>query len=185
MKTIVTLALACFLNLAVAGGLELQSEYSIPDAALRKVAQSKPDDSGYIDTWRGHLRVTGNLAIEFDRLPNSGPERDTKGWSFFEPDEISRNKLPQATGKWYPLPAKIVWLAQSPKELLLPLIGKKRTRAVLQGFAPRFEFPVALTLRSFSSGIDCDHRQYTLAIESIVLLKPDVLALNNVKNIGC
>jgi hypothetical protein len=69
--------------------------------------------------------------------------------------------------------------------LLLPLLGRKKTDALLNGFMPRYELPAALTIKSFSSLVECDQRSYTAEVASIRPVSSEVIAVPKPSLMGC
>jgi hypothetical protein len=162
-----------------------KSEYSEGTLSLKLVSRSDGGKDGYFARFVGTVRLTGTLVVEFDRLPDIADDRDTEGEAFFVPDDSSRRKLPAAVGSFYPRPVTSIALDKKPRVLLLPLLGRKRSEALLNGGMARYELPAALTIKSFSSWVECDHRSYTAEVASIKSVSPEVIAEAKPSLIGC
>ncbi|WP_271009776.1 hypothetical protein [Paucibacter sp. B51] len=162
-----------------------RSEYSDGALSLKLISRSDGGEDGYFARFVGTVRLTGTLVIEFDRLPDITDDRDTDGEAFFVPDDSSRRKLPAAVGRFYPRPVSSIALDKKPRVLLLPLLGRKRTDALLNGVMPRYELPASLTIKSFSSWVECDHRSYTAEVASIRPVSSQVIAKAKPSFIGC
>lgn len=76
-------------------------------------------------------------------------------------------------------------LEATPIEVLLPLVGPERTAKIIHGDAARYELPVRVIVKQYRTNVECDHRSYGIAFESIALLKEEVLAGGEAKDIGC
>ncbi|OYU28324.1 MAG: hypothetical protein CFE41_06135 [Burkholderiales bacterium PBB2] len=162
-----------------------RSEYSVGNSPLKLVSRSDGGQEGHFAKFVGTVRLSGTLVVEFDRLPDMTEDRDTEGQAFFLPDETSRLKLPVAVGAFYPRPITSISLDKKPRALLLPLLGQGKTEGLLKGRMPRYELPATLTIKSFSSWVECDHRSYTAEIASIKPLRPDLVAGAKSSLIGC
>lgn len=162
-----------------------RSEYSVGNSPLKLVSRSDGGKEGYFARFVGSVRLTGTLVVEFDRLPDMTEDRDTEGEAFFLPDETSLLKLPAAIGTFYPRPINFISLDKKPRVLLLPLVGRGKTDDILNGSMARYELPAALTIKSFSSWVECDHRSYTAEVASIKPLRPDLVAGAKPSLIGC
>lgn len=181
--SIVMLSLLAVSALAVAGGA--RSEYTSGSSTLKLKKRSDGGENGHFATFVGKVRIAGTLVVEFDRLPHVTDERDTSGAAFFLPNESSRQKLPAAVGSFYPRPVQSISLNKKPRELLMPIIGTRRTSDLLNGTMPRYELPAVLTIKSFSSWVECDHRIYTAEVLSIEPIRPLVTAAARATLIGC
>lgn len=162
-----------------------KSEYSAATSSLKLVSRSDGGEEGHFARFVGTVRVTGALVVEFDRIPDITGERDMEGAAFFMPDYSSRQKLPAAVGVFYPLPVISIALDKKPRVLLLPLLGRVRTDELLNGSQARYELQAALTIKSFSSLVECDHRSYRAEVASIMLLRPEILSKAKPSHIGC
>lgn len=158
--------------------------FSAGDPALRLVESDETGAKGYLAVWKGRSVLTGKLVIEFDRAPHQQEQTDTVGASFFEPDAASQAKLPAAVG-FYPLPVKVLWLSGKPRALLEPLIGRRGFSQVANGKLARYEYPAEIVIKEFSTGVDCDHRSYSVEVVQVRLLRPERVALAQHKNLGC
>ncbi|MDC8770536.1 hypothetical protein [Roseateles albus] len=162
-----------------------RSEYSVGNSPLKLVNRSDGGEEGYFARFVGTVRLTGTLVVEFDRLPDMTENRDTEGEAFFLPDESSRLELPAAIGTFYPRPINFISLDKKPRALLLPLLGRGKTDGLLNGSMARYELPAEITIKSFTSWVECDHRGYTAEVASIKPLRPDLVAGINPSLIGC
>ena len=184
MKAVVAFALVLF-GAASAGEEAPVSVFTRADPALRLVERSDSYAQGSYAVWSGRLALTGKLVIEFDRAQQRGAETDNVGVAFFEPDRQSRKRLPHAIGKYYPRPATVLWLSGTPEGLLQSLVGKLEAHAVLFGNATRFELPVQVVMQSLRTDVECDHRRYSIEVESITARNGPLLAIGDARNIGC
>jgi len=180
------LLLLSFISAALPALAEpVRSEYSTGASSLRLVSRSDGGKDGYFARFVGKVRLTGTLVVEFDRLPDMPEDRDTEGEAFFLPDQPSRDRLPAAVGSFYPRAVNSISLDRKPRQLLLPLLGRKRADSVLNGSMARYELPAALTIKSFSSWVECDHRSYTAEVVSVESLQPEFLVGAKPLLIGC
>lgn len=159
-------------------------KFSEWNPALRQVENDTAGLKSYIAIWRGQLTLTGKLVIEFDRDPEATEMGDAEGSAFFEPDDASRAKLPAATS-FYPMPVTSIWLYESPRELLEPLVGKRGFQKISSGKMPRYEYPAEVRIKEFSTSVECDHRSYFIEITTIKLLQPKWSAHIEAKNSMC
>lgn len=183
MKVLAAIAVLVAATTGNAAEVSLRAEYTKGDSALTR--SRCPRDFGQDSAcWRGKLKLAGLLVIEFDRVPGGAEQTDEVGQTFFEPDASSRGKLPQALG-YYPAPVAALWIAKEPRSILVSLLGAERANGVLQGSAPRYEFPVEVVLKEYTSSIECDHRSYGMAYSTIRLLAQETVAQDKTKNFGC
>jgi hypothetical protein len=111
-------------------------------------------------------------------------ERYSRAFIFL-PDNVSRAKLPAATGTFKPLPVDAIDLDKTPSELLPDVIGTQATKKVLFGGFQHYGWPAELTIKAFGTSIDCDHRSYFAEVESIRSLRPKMVALKDTSLFGC
>jgi len=184
MKTIFTILLLVGFGVSSAGEHPARTTFSKADPNLVPVQCPVEDDYESALCWNGELAVSGRLVIEFDRAPPGDREDDKDGQASFEPDSLSQSKLLAATN-YYPLPVKVTWLRNRPREILAPLIGEVATQSIMTGTFGRYEFMVNMTLTKFTTSIDCDHRGYGVGYSMIRLQNAEPIAMLQPQNLGC
>jgi hypothetical protein len=188
MKTISIFFLFALSASGLAANENKQTVFTKADRMLTRSACSE----GYSENatcWRANLKLKGKLVVEYvDRAEAYDASQDASleesGMVFFEPDNISRRKLPEAIG-YYPAPVKSLWLTSKPETVLIPLLGTERANLAIHGKRSRYKYPVEIVLTQFIADIECDHRTYNMEFSSIRLLKPDVVALSKTEFFGC
>jgi hypothetical protein len=145
MKLTLCLAIALAATVSVAADKSTQVTFTKADPTLRRVKCEEGYNKGAV-CWRGPIVLEGKLIVEFDRAPVGKGESNPQGSAFFEPSPDSAKKLPVAVD-YYPAPVSIVWLHTRPSDILVPLVGAKKTKGILSGQSPRYELPVTLLSR--------------------------------------
>ena len=168
---------------ACAASAQQPTVFTRADPVLVLVRYDVPNQ-GLLTEWRGRLRLLGTLVLEFDRGPLEHRELHPDGVALFEPDSASLAKLPAALNN-NPLAPTVIGLRRTPADVLSPLLGAKRTRAITQGDKERYEFPAAIWLSSLSTSLDCDRRSFALTFSRIELLKPAMRVAGAAVNLHC
>jgi len=65
------------------------------------------------------------------------------------------------------------------------LVGPAQAARILQGTSAQYELPVRLVVTQYRTDVECDHRSFRLVFESISLLRGDVVAVGEARDMGC
>jgi hypothetical protein len=182
--------LMCALLISTNAGAAIAAEpknYTIfrNKSSLQLVKRSDGGKEGYFAEFQGRVRISGKLAIAFDRDPKEDGPQDTVGEAFFLPDARSRVKLPEAIGKFHPAKIEKIALDKKPLDLLLPLVGAQKTDLILSGKMPNYEIPAEITISKFTAWVDCDHRGYSAKVETIHQTRRTFTSQNKKHLTGC
>jgi hypothetical protein len=186
MKTLIVVLVAVFsasASLAADDSPPL-TKFSRHDPALRLVERSDSYEKGSYASWKGRVRLTGKLVLEFERNTEGTDEVDLHGVAAFEPDEVSRRKLPAALNN-HALPVNTVRLQKTAVEVLEPLIGAVATKRLIAAPHGRFEYPAEVTLVEFHTSLECDHRSYWIKVSEVRLRRAEMVASSDTRNLGC
>jgi hypothetical protein len=173
--------LICFILFVNASFAENKSVFTKGDSLL-KLAKSEHE---YHNKWVGRINLIGKLVLEFERTDEF--DMVPTSLAVFEPDNESIKKLPHAIGDFYPLQIKKIYLNKSPKELLNQIYDVSKVNKIIKGKKQHYEIDSVLTISTFETSLDCDHRSYYAKVSSIRLKTPHtlVLAKNDAENFGC
>jgi hypothetical protein len=157
MRRVVFVFLSAVTLVAAASDDGLRWSHYSPELKLASV-----DSTRHIAKFSGQITVSGELVFTFEGDGNNGDLL----WAQLIPDSGELGRLPQVVGGFYPGPLHDIWITPSDGALIMAF-GRTKALYYSKGGSRFVSRRARVTLRDYTSSVECDRRGYIATIVRI------------------